>query len=89
MSITCQLCEEQSTRTVYWGESQRTWWDRFLEHQEALEKWDTNYATVKHMVNCHPGEQHRFKFKIDRTWRSSLERQLMESLRIDNKREAC
>ena len=36
------------------------------------------------MVNCHQGEQQRFKFKIDRSWRSSLERQLMESLQIDN-----
>ena len=83
-TITCGICESQGTRGVYWEESHKTWWDRCLEHQEALEKWDPTYATVKHMINFHPGESHNFKFKVDRTWRTSLERQLMESLRIDN-----
>ena len=36
------------------------------------------------MVNHHKGEVPNFAFKVDRSWRSSLERQLMESLRIDN-----
>ena len=71
-------------RTVYWGESHRSWWDRSQEHLVALDSGNKEYATVKHMLNKHQGDPHDFKFKVDRCWRSSLQRQIMESIRIDN-----
>ena len=43
---------------------------------------NADYAVVKHMVNKHPGEQWDFKFALHTSWKTSLERQIMEVIKI-------
>merc|ERR1711954_635291 len=77
--IQCQICQ-----TIYWGETHRGWGDRAKEHLNALRTGDNKYALVKHMEKHHPEEQtHRFSFKVDRSWGTSLERQIGEALLIE------
>ena len=83
-SITCLHCQEAGNTAKYWGESNRTWWDRSREHWNARKSNNTDYAIAKHMSNCHQGMEPRFQFKADRSWKSALERQLGEALLIDN-----
>merc|ERR1712081_105001 len=45
--IICNLCQEKGIRSVYWGESHRTWLDRFREHQAALANNNSDCAIVK------------------------------------------
>ena len=82
-SISCNICSVRGETAVYWGESHRTWFDRSENHKVALETGDKDYAVVKHMVNCHPGEEWDYKFALHGSWRSSMERQVMEAKLID------
>ena len=70
------------------GETHRAWWDRAKDHQNALRTMDTSYAIVKHMLNEHKGEAPDFSFKLDRAWKSSLERQIGETILIEGTPES-
>ena len=50
---------------------------------KALTSNDETYAIVKHMSNDHPGRQPEFSFKMDRSWKTSLQRQIHEAIRIE------
>ena len=81
-SISCNLCTKEGEKAVYWGESHRTWWDRAENHRVALDTGDLDYAVVKHMVNKHQGAQWDYKFDLHKSWKTSLERQIMEAIKI-------
>ena len=83
-NITCQICAEQGILQQYWGESHRTWWDRFQDHKRALENLGEKYATVKHHLNHHANVPPNFKYKLHKTWKSTLERQVGEALEINS-----
>ena len=40
------------------------------------------------MMNNHPEEEPNFLFKLDKAWVSSLQRQIMEVIRIDDTEQA-
>ena len=44
---------------------------------------NSEYATVKHLVNNHNGASPDFKFSLHGSWKTSLERQLQEAIKID------
>ena len=73
-SIKCKLCSKEGKTSVYWGETHRAWWDRYRDHQRALQNHNMDYAIVKHMANQHPEETPDFEFKADRSWKTSLDR---------------
>ena len=50
---------------------------------KALTSKDESYAVVKHMINDHPGRQPDFSYKIDRSWKTSLQRQIHEAIKIE------
>ena len=79
----CNICKTLGKNSIYWGKSHRTWWDRNSDHIQALRDSNTKYATVKHMMNHHPDEAPDFSFKLDKSHRSSLHRQLSEAIKID------
>ena len=82
--ILCNICTKEENRSsIYWGETHRTWWDRCQEHLRALDSGDESYATVKHMMIHHPGRQHDFLFKFEKSWKTSLQRQIQEAIRIE------
>ena len=49
----------------------------------ALRKSDESYAIVKHWLKDHPEKKPEYEFKVMRSYRSSLERQIWESIFID------
>ena len=80
--IECLNCKTEGNRAVYWGESHRTWYDRAKEHGKAIETGDTKYGIVKHHQAKHRDLEPKFAFKLDRSWKSSLQRQIAESILI-------
>ena len=84
--ITCLTCQSQGKSKLYWGESHRSGWDRSADHQAALKRKDETYAIVKHWLIDHPEGQPEFEYKVQRSFRSSLERQIMESILIDEEK---
>ena len=70
---------DKGVKTIYLGESHRTWGDRQREHEQAIRKLDQSYATVKHTLEDHPGEAPRFKFEVIRGHKSAIERQIWEA----------
>ena len=87
--IECLNCKEAGQRSVYWGESHRTWYDRSKEHSKALEKMDTNYGIVKHHMANHSDKPPKFSFQLNRSWKSSMQRQVAESILIQETPIAC
>ena len=82
--ITCLDCKVKGETRVYWGESHRAAWDRSSDHLQAIKVKDEKYAVVKHWLNDHPGETPpKYQFEVKKTFRSSLERQIFESVMID------
>ena len=75
--VTCDLCG-----MVYWGESHRTWHDRSAEHVSSLRTGNQANALVKHRSIHHQNEATSFTFKLDRSWKTSLQRQIREGLKI-------
>ena len=78
-SIECPKCDH-----VYFGESHRTWHDRAREHGDAVRLGDQKNPLVKHQILHQPeeGGPLEFKFKLDKKWRSSLQRQIREAIFI-------
>ena len=46
--IICENCKENGIRATYVGETSRTFFDRALDHQNAVGNKDSNYGVVKH-----------------------------------------
>ena len=81
--IICVNCAIRGTKTVYAGETHRTFHDRQAEHITALATGNTNYGIVKHHQEQHPGMEKLFSFRINKKHQSSLERQISEALLIE------
>ena len=84
--ISCQLCLSAGVKYVYIGESHRSWWDRAQDHDRALKSMDETYATVTHHQEFHPNETPAFSFKVDRSHKSSLQRQIFEAILIQEEK---
>ena len=78
--ITCVNYAVRGVKTVYVGESHRTYHDRQAEHLQALATSNTNYGTVKHHLEHHANQEMRFSFRYNSQHKSSLERQIQEAL---------
>ena len=80
----CVPCALKGISSLYIGESHRTWADRQNDHQNALEKEMDTYATVRHSHEMHPGASPLFTFHLIGNYKTSIERQIRESLAIEN-----
>ena len=87
--ISCMECGKVGRKSIYIGESHRSWWDRSWDHLAALRNKTESYAIVKHWIECHNTmvEPPDFKFEIKQKCTSSLQRQIMEAIHIWN--EPC
>ena len=72
-------------RGVYVGESSRSLYERTKEHLEDARKDTPDSHIRKHWRECHPEDEQmpHFRFKIVKTFKDSLSRQVAESVRID------
>ena len=70
---------------VYWGESGDSGYVRINEHFDCIERQDQNNAFSKHLQEHHParvGDKMAFMFKVARTFKSPLMRQIWEAVKI-------
>ena len=72
-------------RGVYVGESSRSIFERTKEQLEDARKDAPDSHIRKHWRECHPEDEQmpHFRFKIIKTFKDSLSRQVAESVRID------
>ena len=91
--VECQLCEGEG-KAVYYGETSRNLYTRLVEHQKAYKERkdededggdddeDDEGFMLKHMKECHKGEERDFRAKVTHANRDSLTRQIREGLLI-------
>ena len=73
----------------YVGETARSAYERGLEHKIALEKLDEDSHMMKHIANYHREaeiEDVKFGMRVTGYCRTPLERQVMESVKIQEER---
>ena len=84
--VECQLCEGE--KAVYYGETSRNMYTRLIEHQRAnreerrAEENDDEGFMIKHMRECHEGQEKDFRAKVTHSNRDSLTRQIREGVMI-------
>ena len=74
----------------YIGETARSAYERGWEHQEALRKLEEDSHLLKHVAHYHQGvpmEEIRFGMRVKRYARTALERQVLESVLIQDERQ--
>ena len=74
----------------YIGETARSAYERGWEHQEALRKLEEDSHLLKHVAHYHQGvpmEEIRFGMRVKRYARTALERQVLESVLIQEERK--
>ena len=85
--VECQRCEGND-KAVYYGETSRNLYSRLLEHQRAnregreVEEDDEEGFMVKHMRECHDGEERDFRARVTHANRDCLSRLIREGLMI-------
>ena len=84
-TIECLTCVSQGRRSVYHGETHRTLFDRSQEHWDGLRRRTEDSVLSRHWEECHRDTETapQFSIKLVKTCVSSTERQIRESLMID------
>ena len=81
----CRLCPLENGpgfTAVYTGETGDSGYVRTSQHKASIEKRDQNNAFAKHLALQHPRSEGDFIFKVLRTFRKSLVRQISEAVAI-------
>ena len=70
--------------SLFVGESARSLFERSSEHWKAAEQMKEESHMVQHSIESHNGEsKNTFKFKVVKSFRSALDRQIAEAIRIE------
>ena len=80
--ITCEGCQQVDIVAEYEGETARNSYTRGLEHQADLRNEFDKSALWKHCQIQHSGEKQSFLMKVQKSFKSCLERQTNEAVRI-------
>ena len=81
----CILCEEKGHVAKYHGESGRNAYHRINQHVNDINRNNVKNAFVKHIQNNHKEhicDPSIIKFKVKSTFKSCLNRQVMEGVNI-------
>ena len=81
---------EKIRKHKYVGETARSAYERGWEHQEGLRKLEEDNHLLKHVAQYHQGvpmKEIKFGMKVRRYARSALERQVLESVLIQEERK--
>ena len=81
--VTCLLCKETDNTSTYEGESGRNAYSRGKEHLRDLTNNSKESPLVNHQQKVHPGQPHKFRMTILKTFRQALDRQIEEATRIE------
>ena len=84
----CTKCSKQSDKgeggpNIYVGETARSLHERMTEHWKDAEGGKEESHMVEHVGEAHQGEAPEFKFKVVRGFKTSLDRQVAEAIRIE------
>ena len=83
--IQCTACEGEGVKSIYVGETSKPLHDRCLRHSYEFRTGTSTNALVIHNEMFHAKSKDlHFKFEPVATFRTALDRQLDESLRIAN-----
>ena len=70
--------------TLYVGETSRSLFERTSEHWQAADSMKEESHMVQHMEESHKGEgKPEFNFKVVKTFKTALDRQIGEAVRIE------
>ena len=85
-SATCTECEANNIKSIYYGETGKSGAYRVQKgHQTDIKNKNIKNALAKHLHNDHPdkeGDQTVFKYKIESTDKSCLQRQVREGANL-------
>ena len=85
-SAICTECETNNIKSIYYGETGKSGAYRVQKgHQNDIKNKDIRNALAKHLHNDHPereGDQTVFKFKVESTDKSCLQRQVREGANL-------
>ena len=77
-------CEECGTKKMYKGQTGRTIYDRFKEHNDDFQKKRDRCPLWRHATLFHDGQQFKYKIRIDaECFGRSSRRLITESVLID------
>ena len=82
-NIKCLRCAHEGKTMVYIGESSRTGYQRGLEHLRGLRDQLDASPLWKHQLVAHKGEETAYTMEVEETFRTPLERQVAEGVRIN------
>ena len=83
--LICKALHGEEFEALYWGESGDSGYVRTKSHLDSVEKRDLNNAFAKHLQEHHPdrvGDKSAFQFRVAKTFRKPLERQISEAVKI-------
>ena len=85
--------ERKARRYVYIGETNRSVYERGLEHVNDIASCKTSSHMLRHLIDVHEEEEDsweeiRFGMKILKSTRTAMERQILESVLIQKARES-
>ena len=78
------LKSQDQNASLYVGEPARSLFERSSEHWHAAEMMKEESHMVQHSMEFHSGDSnHAFKFRVVKSFRSALDRQIAEAIRIE------
>ena len=81
-TLECSQCKEEKKRSLYYGETARTPYDRGLNHGEAIRRGDPNHPIVAHYLEDHPGLEPSCGMKVIGFQEKNVYRQAKEGCLI-------
>ena len=81
-SLECKQCKD-----IYIGETSRNAYTRGKEHESQMDRKDKNSVMLRHQQHKHPGETPSFEMKVTGTYRSALDRQISEAVKISRAKD--
>jgi hypothetical protein len=80
--VCCLDCKEEDVNAQYIGETGRNGFSRKAEHDQAVNNKYMNNALAKHCAIQHNGNRAKFSMRVTGTYRTCLERQEAEAVKI-------
>ena len=78
----CKLCGEADAK--YFGESARNLYTRAKEHEKKFMRQDENSFMFKHQTEYHNNQPPDWSFKVVKSFKDPLSRQVGEAMLIKN-----
>ena len=84
--VICLKCKDKEVKLTYIFESQRSLFDRSLEHEATLRSKNQGYSVVRHWEESHPEMKTppKYTYHVIRSHKTAFEWQVWEALLINH-----